>query len=66
MSETKSVSKGLADRFSAEFTDKGGQVVYTKTVPDGTTDFTTVASEIAVAGPEPDLLRPASTRSRPH
>jgi branched-chain amino acid transport system substrate-binding protein len=51
VSETKSVSKGLADRFSAEFEDKGGQVVYTKTVPDGTTDFTTVASEIAPLNP---------------
>ena len=51
VSETKSVSKGLADRFSAEFSDKGGQVVYTKTVPDGTTDFTTVAGEIAPLNP---------------
>lgn len=51
VSETKSVSKGLADRFSAEFTDKGGQVVYSKTVPDGTTDFATVASEIAPLNP---------------
>ncbi len=51
VSETKSVSKGLADRFSAEFTAKGGQVVYTKTVPDGTTDFATVASEIAPLTP---------------
>ena len=51
VSETKSVSKGLADRFSAEFTAKSGQVVYTKTVPDGTTDFATVASEIAPLNP---------------
>ena len=28
VSETKPVSKGLADRFSAEFAQKGGQVVY--------------------------------------
>lgn len=51
VSETKPVSKGLADRFSAAFTDKGGQVVYTKTVPDGTTDFSTVANEIAPLNP---------------
>jgi branched-chain amino acid transport system substrate-binding protein len=51
VSETKSVSKGLADRFAAEFEGNGGQVVYTKTVPDGTTDFATVASEIAPLNP---------------
>ena len=51
VSETKPVSKGLADRFSAAFAEKGGQVVSTKTVPDGTTDFATVASEIAPLDP---------------
>jgi branched-chain amino acid transport system substrate-binding protein len=51
VSETKSVSKGLADRFTAEFEGNGGQVVYSKTVPDGTTDFATVASEIAPLNP---------------
>jgi branched-chain amino acid transport system substrate-binding protein len=47
VSETKPVSKGLADRFSADFAAKGGQVVYTKTVPDGTTDFADVVAEIS-------------------
>jgi branched-chain amino acid transport system substrate-binding protein len=51
VSETKSVSKGLADRFTAEFEGNGGQVVYTKTVPDGTTDFAAVAGEIAPLNP---------------
>lgn len=51
VSETKAVSQGLADRFSAAFADKGGQVSYTKTVPDGTTDFSTVASEINPLNP---------------
>jgi branched-chain amino acid transport system substrate-binding protein len=45
------VSKGLADRFSADFAAKGGQVVYTKTVPDGTTDFADVAAEISPLNP---------------
>jgi branched-chain amino acid transport system substrate-binding protein len=40
VSETKAVSKGLADRFASAFTAQGGSVTVHQTVPDGTTDFT--------------------------
>jgi branched-chain amino acid transport system substrate-binding protein len=52
VSETKPVSKGLADAFSADFTSRGGSVVYTKVVPDGTTDFHDVVPAIAAARPD--------------
>jgi branched-chain amino acid transport system substrate-binding protein len=54
VSETKAVSRGLADDFSAAFTEAGGEVVYDMTVPDGTTDFATVVDQIAPLNP--DLL----------
>jgi branched-chain amino acid transport system substrate-binding protein len=40
VSETKAVSKGLADRFVAAFKKEGGTVTVQQTVPDGATDFT--------------------------
>jgi branched-chain amino acid transport system substrate-binding protein len=52
VSETKAVSKGLADQFSADFTAAGGQVVSTHTVPDGTTDFASVVAEITPEAPD--------------
>ena len=39
VSETKAVSKGLADEFAAAFTAAGGSVSVRKVVPDGATDF---------------------------
>jgi branched-chain amino acid transport system substrate-binding protein len=54
VSETKPVSKGLADDFSAAFTASGGQVVSTRVVPDETTDYAEVVKEIAPL--RPDLL----------
>ena len=39
VSETKPVSKGLADAFAKAFTDGGGKVAVQKVVPDGATDF---------------------------
>ena len=39
VSETKPVSKGLADAFSDAFTNGGGKVVAQEVVPDGATDF---------------------------
>jgi branched-chain amino acid transport system substrate-binding protein len=43
VSETKAVSKGLADGFAAAFTKDGGKVTVQQTVPDGASasDFTT-------------------------
>ncbi len=52
VNEEKPVSQGLADAFTEAFTAGGGEVVYTKVVPDGTTDFTTVAGEIAPLTPQ--------------
>jgi branched-chain amino acid transport system substrate-binding protein len=52
VSETKPVSKGLADAFSADFTSRGGSVVFTKVVPDGTTDYHDVVPAIAAAHPD--------------
>lgn len=39
VSETKAVSKGLADIFAAAFEAKGGKVTVREVVPDGATDF---------------------------
>lgn len=39
VSETKAVSKGLADAFSDAFSNGGGKVVAQEVVPDGATDF---------------------------
>ena len=39
VSETKPVSKGLADAFAKAFTDGGGKVAVQRVVPDGATDF---------------------------
>jgi branched-chain amino acid transport system substrate-binding protein len=41
VSETKAVSKGLADAFATAFTDGGGHVTTRQVVADGTTDFST-------------------------
>jgi branched-chain amino acid transport system substrate-binding protein len=56
VSETKPVSKGLADDFTAGFTGGGGEVVYTETVPDGTTDFADVVTALGELDTPPDLL----------
>jgi branched-chain amino acid transport system substrate-binding protein len=50
VSETKAVSKGLADRFDAAFAKAGGTTAVRKTVPDGATaaqfaDFVTAATQ---------------------
>lgn len=54
VSETKAVSRGLADDFSAAFTESGGQVVSDTTVPDGTTDYGAIVEQITPLNP--DLL----------
>lgn len=52
VSETKAVSKGLADNFSADFAAQGGTVVSTRVVPDGTSDFKEVGAELAPLAPD--------------
>ncbi len=54
VSETKAVSKGLADRFAAAFAAEGGTVTVQQTVPDGATDFTDFLG--AAAPTDPGLL----------
>jgi branched-chain amino acid transport system substrate-binding protein len=54
ISETKPVSKGLADVFAEEFSDAGGQVVHRAVVPDATTEFENVVATVAPL--QPDVL----------
>ncbi len=54
VSETKAVSKGLADAFATAFTAAGGTVSVQQTVPDGATTFTDFLTATAPASP--DLL----------
>jgi branched-chain amino acid transport system substrate-binding protein len=52
ISETKPVSKGLADVFADEFPGAGGQVLHRAVVPDGTTDFADVVATVAPMQPD--------------
>jgi len=54
VSETKAVSKGLADAFVAAFEDDGGTITVQQVVPDGSTDFTDFLD--AALADEPDLI----------
>jgi branched-chain amino acid transport system substrate-binding protein len=54
VTETKPVSKGMADAVAAAFAAAGGQVVSTTVVPDGTTDFSGALA--GVASLRPDLV----------
>jgi branched-chain amino acid transport system substrate-binding protein len=52
VSETKAVSKGLADAFVVAFKAKGGVVTVQQTVPDGTTDFAGFVATASAMRPE--------------
>ena len=52
VSETKAVSKGLADIFATAFKAKGGVVTVQQTVPDGATDFSGFVSAASATSPE--------------
>ena len=52
ISESKPVSKGLADVFAADFTAAGGSVVHRQVVPDGTTDFTGALATVRALAPD--------------
>lgn len=54
VSETKPVSKGLADIFVAAFEAAGGKVVVREVVPDAATDLSKFVADAAAA--TPDLL----------
>jgi branched-chain amino acid transport system substrate-binding protein len=52
ISETKPVSKGLADTFADVFGKDGGTVVKRTVVPDGTTDFVNALAGITAMSPD--------------
>jgi len=52
VSETKAVSKGLADLFVPAFEAKGGKVVVREVVADGATDFSAFISAATAAAPD--------------
>jgi branched-chain amino acid transport system substrate-binding protein len=52
ISETKPVSKGLADAFADEFPRVGGEVLHRAVVPDGTTEFADVVATVAPMRPD--------------
>jgi branched-chain amino acid transport system substrate-binding protein len=54
VSETKAVSKGLADAFVTAFEQRGGTVTLQEVVPDGATDFTDFLD--AALPTKPDLI----------
>jgi branched-chain amino acid transport system substrate-binding protein len=56
VSETKAVSKGLADAFARAFTAAGGTVSVQQVVPDGATEFDDFLTAAAAAPAAPDLL----------
>lgn len=49
VSETKAVSKGLADIFASAFAAAGGTVTTREVVPDGATDFSAFVSSFAAS-----------------
>jgi branched-chain amino acid transport system substrate-binding protein len=52
VSETKPVSKGLADAFATAYTDGGGTVDVQMVVPDGATDFTDFMNAVVPDAPD--------------
>jgi branched-chain amino acid transport system substrate-binding protein len=52
VTETKPVSKGMADAFGAAFAAAGGEVVSTQVVPDGTADFAGPVAEVVPLRPD--------------
>ena len=52
ISETKPVSKGLADKFATDFTAAGGSVIHRHIVPDGTTDFAGALATVRSLAPD--------------
>lgn len=52
LDDTESYGKGIADNFGKEFTKKGGTVLGHEGVPKGTTDYSSILTKIAAAGPD--------------
>lgn len=52
LNDTESYGKGLGDNFAKEFQAKGGTVLGNEGVPKGTTDYSSIMTKIAAAGPD--------------
>lgn len=52
LTESKEVSQGLADAFSARFAQLGGNVTATGVAPAGTTDYSALLQPIALTNPQ--------------
>jgi len=52
VSENKSVSLALVDAFTDKFTGLGGSITIRSVFPDGTSDFTSIISEVKKTNPE--------------
>lgn len=52
VTESKSVSQGLANNFSLELTNLGGTVLITEVVPALTTDYSAILARVAATNPE--------------
>jgi branched-chain amino acid transport system substrate-binding protein len=61
LDDTEVYGKGIADQFEKEFKAKGGTVLDHKGVPKGTTDFSSIMSNVSSAGA--DILYYGGTQS---
>jgi branched-chain amino acid transport system substrate-binding protein len=52
VSEDKAVSLALVDAFTSKFTSLGGSVAIRSVFPDGTSDYTSVISDVSKTSPE--------------
>lgn len=52
VTESKSVSQGLADAFATRFAELGGTVLIRQVVPEGTTDYSTLLAPVAPTNPQ--------------
>jgi branched-chain amino acid transport system substrate-binding protein len=52
VTESKAVSQGLANAFSARFIQLGGTVLITEVAPDGTNDYSAILANVVPTNPE--------------
>jgi branched-chain amino acid transport system substrate-binding protein len=52
LTESKSVSQGLADSFTERFTELGGTITASRVAPEGTTDYSALLDDIALTNPQ--------------
>lgn len=51
VTESKSVSQGLADAFATRFQERGGTILIRQVVPEGTTDYSAILAQVAPTNP---------------